>query len=1607
MVAKKKVKVQSTGVNTKFILMLVVAVSGLAVVLAGLWYYHRMKDATININRAEALIAEGKLDKALDQIGRAISKEPTKPEHLERMHKLLDQMKPETQDRAAELYNRRLAAYRHMATYHPEDADTHLALIDELHDCALLLQSADIWDAIVEAANVMEQRVSDDDPKRYFSRLYRGMSKMQLRERLTPDEIDAALTDLNTFVEQRPDSDLGWATLATAYLQLCRDAQSRGEKSKQEQMLRKADETLAKAAAAVPENLHISMIQAERMLYNDAPASPDQIDAAITKIEQGCAKFKPGPLVLATAGRTMQMVGGEVGVRRAVALIEPELAVQPDRLDLVMTVANQALYGGDLDKAERLAAQVLDSEPLPVSYLSRFQTAMREQAGGVLVDAAFLRWESEKDHAKAAPLVEPIKQARERAAAKIPQAEGNLTLLRADGKVAYAEHRYEAAARAFEQVVSATSRLEPEILVYSAISLDRIGQTGLAIERMIQALDLRPRAVGLMQELARMQLSQRMEDDAQITLDNIKRFEPDNRFATDMQARIDAVNLDRKSGSRSRADNPAFEFTYAAANAIDAGDIAKARKLLQDGLRKHPGNPLIMEDLLNLELREKNEEAALEIVKEGLRLQPNNTTLKRFWESMTIDDPLQRIELDIDRQPVAESERIVTKAIAIAQMARMQEAAAKALTDQGRGEEAAKAQAMAQRARARYDELYRQATVGGTEPPRLIDNRFSEAILAQDWPLAEQLMNQLVAINEDQTGGFITKARYQLARGEDAAAVKLLTQALEKKDFSSEPWRLLGLAYSRLGNTAEAARSFGEAYRRNLNDVDMVKLYVPLLLRMGNENTAMRVLREYRRISLADPFVRETWLNLEGTMGDRAVALQYRRERNRNQPNDRINATALARLLAQSTPKPDDLVDNTGKPKFTPLTWLQLSAPDQRRYLDDLKAQWNDEAQRIIDQLAADGKEDMELVALRAIISFSRGQADTGEKMLHDFIAKQPESARTSAMYFTLAQFQRDAGRSDDAVAATLVEARKYQDPAEREVDKALADHYARTQQYDEAIAAYEQVLETRKDPMIDVNIVETLIRQDRLEDAKARLKKHVETHGETFATLTLQSMIAENEGNELLAQGQAEAAARRFADQRQAMEAARKLDPNNPLPMVQLARSLTAEYRRTRQARHFDEAMMALSEAAKVRSDYSAVPLQRADLLIAKGEINRGLNELRDYLKLQPGNNQVRETLVRMWRTQTQLPGHLTSALEVVRDGSLANPSNPRWYELESDILLEQGDRGGAAKALAKAHEAAPNCNYLGRMVALELVAGPNPDFQGAIKKLSNDAQCKDNPDIRAVLAVALHAAAGPGQREEAQRQIRASYRDWHKKIKDEDLDPRAIDGWFGAARQMFPANDPSGLERLVMELTGDKPDPHDLHNLGVSWAGAGKEHMPKAIALTEQAIAACTDDQKKFKAIFLARLAPYYLYLDDYANTAATLEKLVALDEKNFNALNDLAYLITRFLKDPARAKPFADRALALQPDHPAMLDTSGVIAMEQGDLALAERSMAKAFEILKAQNATPTPDMSLHYGQVLLKLGRPKEAEVQLRNALKNEPDENVKQEIQGLLDDIKTK
>ena len=128
----------------------------------------------------------------------------------------------------------------------------------------------------------------------------------------------------------------------------------------------------------------------------------------------------------------------------------------------------------------------------------------------------------------------------------------------------------------------------------------------------------------------------------------------------------------------------------------------------------------------------------------------------------------------------------------------------------------------------------------------------------------------------------------------------------------------------------------------------------------------------------------------------------------------------------------------------------------------------------------------------------------------------------------------------------------------------------------------------------------------------------------------------------------------------------------------------------------------------------------------------------------------------------------------------------------------------------------------------------------------------------------------------------------------------------------------------------------------------------------------------------------------LDKLEVVEANLRKLIKLKPDHAQAYNALGYTLADRTDRYAEAKQYIEKALALSPEDPFILDSMGWVSYRMGSTAEGLGYLERAY------TARPDPEIAAHLGEVLWMKGRKADAEKLWRASQKEHPENELLQE-----------
>lgn len=169
------------------------------------------------------------------------------------------------------------------------------------------------------------------------------------------------------------------------------------------------------------------------------------------------------------------------------------------------------------------------------------------------------------------------------------------------------------------------------------------------------------------------------------------------------------------------------------------------------------------------------------------------------------------------------------------------------------------------------------------------------------------------------------------------------------------------------------------------------------------------------------------------------------------------------------------------------------------------------------------------------------------------------------------------------------------------------------------------------------------------------------------------------------------------------------------------------------------------------------------------------------------------------------------------------------------------------------------------------------------------------------------------------------------------------------------------------------------------------------RAIALMESAMRSAPEDTASYLA-----LADLYVDAGREPDAVKMLDSAVQKFPSDADVLNFLGYLLADRGERLDDAVRLVTRALQLDPDNPSYLDSLGWAHFRRGELAAARKHLERAADALPTNSVIQD-----HYGDLLVRMGKPAEAVAAWMKALEGDGEDIDKAAIQKKISNAKSK
>jgi tetratricopeptide (TPR) repeat protein len=1549
----------SSRVNTKFVATLSAVLLALACGTAALAYVALKGRVDKWVAKADALVQQGQYDEASSLYERAVGKDRTRVEWLEKWRDALVKTTPDNRVRYEKQYEFYRGILRTIAVLKPKDADAQRAHIGEFDRLVRSYGlSRDLLEELVEECDDRLKSLDADSPGTTTILRYKAAAQIDHMGLIKPTEEvrQKSLKDIEAAVAANPADHL--ARIYQARWYMTEAERHRLDRSIEEEQKSKAraDELIASLDSEMGTHPEVALAtfaarQGERLRRAATPEERlkivrDMKDDAlhVADVALAAPAEQIVPELIDRVVLTIVRVVGDAAVPPLAALVDRTLELHPNDSRMLLAKALLFQEEGKLDEAIAAAQRVIDLPAKPISLEGLMLPMRRMSAMAFQVDCAFYKWNNGTDDAARTDALNQAKRFRD-LLEKESGTRGKEVLLVRDAKIAYAERRYDIAVAKIAELrgLDSGEARRLETLQILAQALREQQNYGEARKILLEMVDQAPSLASLYAQLGEVNVRLGNMDEARGNYETASRIEPTNQGYKDRWIALRTA-LGVKEGDTSGNVDPIVAGILEARKIRDEqGDLVAARAKFERLAATYPDDQRIFMEIVGLDLREGLKDQAIARVEAMLKKYPTNQSLRRTLTGLTVEDPVQAALSFINDSPdLPPALKALERYKILLQAKRMEEAKA---------------------ALAEAEKL-------DPENPAVLDMAFVTALGERDLVKAQLLAQTAARLDVDQLGGMLYLGRVQLIEGETnpeklQAAVSTFEEAVKRVPLNPTYRKLLAAAYQRAGRLVEAADMFKRSVEGKPDDLTLAKDYIGLLIQMNRGAEALAAISPETGILKFYPSNQELlamWMDLEGRFGNKPKALLAREEMYRLQPTNTANAYALA-----------------------------------ESYIRDER--WDD-AQRMIDDL--DKRTDVNrlgLAILRANLLANKDDFEGGVKAIQDSIDEQMNNRQKTMAYLSLADFYRRHQRMDQAAAA-LRKARETQDPALMEADRTLGDMYfdqasvhaqtagqaedlgnveiyeANKKRAEElltdALVSYEAVYAAVKDrpqeaDLLGKRLAETYLRLQRFDKADGIVNELAKRMPDDLQVLLLQGAISSEKGN------------RRGA--RQYYDRAVTLNQSNPNPYYQRALfNLTDTDPESRKAL-LPDILADFDQVTKLRPGLVTAWTRRYTLLREAGRTDESIGVLRSAIDSNPQVDDLRLMLIQDLARAGKIQEMTTEILRAAGD----REEEVRWLRLGANVLSQPRiERYRECAELLERYVAKkPDDRPAYReLLDAHLRPGNTPTrqrIQQLMNEFEKDAATTDKSFALFDIMLRARARTYTGQNDLAEKHLSEAV----AHIKNEGQGGQVFMSYLIMAR----GGGSQAIEWLRNRAKTETLNPY-LANIVLS--SRRKDEKPeKIVAEARELLTRAADDLTRIE-INRTITAAYYT-TGQYAESADAAREVIRLIElapdperrpEYMETLNNLAYTLVTQLDKPAEGLPFAEKAVALNPQESTILDTLGWAYHRTGDHRKAVDVLARASQ--HAKNRDDDFIAVVHLGTAQLAAGDKAEARRTLRKA-----------------------
>jgi tetratricopeptide (TPR) repeat protein len=465
------------------------------------------------------------------------------------------------------------------------------------------------------------------------------------------------------------------------------------------------------------------------------------------------------------------------------------------------------------------------------------------------------------------------------------------------------------------------------------------------------------------------------------------------------------------------------------------------------------------------------------------------------------------------------------------------------------------------------------------------------------------------------------------------------------------------------------------------------------------------------------------------------------------------------------------------------------------------------------------------------------------------------------------------------------------------------------------------------------------------------------------------------------------------LGDTKTAVQMWERLAQRNPHPRIFRALAATLS-----EARDYSGAVAALRRALELAPKDTEIKRELAENLLLKGDYNEAATLYRELADANPRDAQYPLRLSQVYRQQ----GDLKKAREAHERARALDPGSLEVQYNEVNLLEAEGQLASAIARLKEILNSTARVAYApperaNRVMLLErlgLMYRANEQPSEAVEAFRQMAQLDADLGARAAAQI-IETYRAAKQFAQAEQEAERAFKQYPN------------DRMLRLVRASLLADLGRGAEAVaeVKRLLDGSKD-RETYLALAQICEKTKDFAGMAAALDEAERLSQSDEERE--VVFFMRGAMYER-MKKYDQAEAEFRRVLKMNPRNASALNYLGYMFADREVNLEEALELIQRAVELEPNNGAYLDSLGWVYYRLGRLDEAERYLRLALERVPRD-----PTVNDHLGDVLYRQGKIKEAIAQWEISLKEweagskaelEPDEVAK--IQKKLEGAKSR